>query len=79
MARLPFITARLCYDTIAFVTLQMSAERDRGKLPVDSFNKLLKQTPRDSLQPVTNALIDIALKSKDTFEELKHIGFLDEG
>jgi len=68
-----FITARLCYDTIAFVTLQLSAERDRGKLPVDSFNKLLNQTPRDSLQPVTNALIDIALKSKDTFEELKHI------
>lgn len=68
-----FLTARLCYDTMAFLTVQMAVERDRGKLSPLSFNDLLRDRDRPSFQEGTNHLLSVIRESEAGFEELKQV------
>lgn len=68
-----FLSARLCYDTIAYLTVQMAADRDRGKLSAVSFNDLSKSKVQAAFQDVTKNLLNIVSDGRQVFEELKSI------
>ena len=68
-----FITARLCYDSLAFAAVQLSAQRDRGQLPKTSFNALSAHQSRQSYEAMTKAALQIVQSARSIFKELKDV------
>ncbi|MEX2121604.1 MAG: hypothetical protein WD847_18600 [Pirellulales bacterium] len=68
-----FLPARLCYDTIAYLAVQMVADGDRGKLSALSFNDLSGAKEKAAFRDITKNVLRIVKEAKHTFVELKTI------